>query len=53
MGGGGHDVFGAEPHRFVEASGGVVVDVKRRNVCLALPVVSIHSHLLDTVNPLP
>ena len=24
-----HDVFGIEPHRLVEASGGVVTDLKR------------------------
>jgi hypothetical protein len=29
VGGGGHDVFGIEPHKLVEASGGVVTDLKR------------------------
>jgi hypothetical protein len=27
--GGGHDVFGIELHKLVEASGGVVTDLKR------------------------
>lgn len=27
--GGGHDVFGIEQHKMVEASGGVVTDLKR------------------------
>jgi hypothetical protein len=28
-GGGGHDVFGIEPSKLLEASGGVVTDLKR------------------------
>jgi len=28
-GGGSHDMFGIEPHKLVEASGGVVTELKR------------------------